>query len=122
MKFLIALSIAFTILATFVLAIPISTLATSGGNNNNSHQSNNRNDNHRSNDRRDYRNDRSVTICHKGNTITVDKSSLPAHIGHGDSVGECPPANVPEFGMIPGVLAALSSGGAFLYMKKRYNK
>ncbi|MCH8882896.1 MAG: hypothetical protein IIA41_05275 [SAR324 cluster bacterium] len=32
-----------------------------------------------------------TTICHKDkNTITVDNSSLPAHIAHGDTMGPCP--------------------------------
>lgn len=38
-----------------------------------------------------------VTICHKplkkkgGNTITVSRSALPAHLGHGDYIGPCSP-------------------------------
>jgi uncharacterized protein YraI len=31
-----------------------------------------------------------VTICHKGHTITIDESALPAHLAHGDTVGPCP--------------------------------
>jgi len=31
-----------------------------------------------------------VTICHKGHTITVDEHALPAHLGHGDTLGPCP--------------------------------
>ncbi len=36
-----------------------------------------------------------VTLCHKPNsknprTITVDQSALPAHLGHGDTLGPCP--------------------------------
>ena len=30
-----------------------------------------------------------VTICHKGHTITVDDSAVPAHLAHGDTLGEC---------------------------------
>jgi len=30
-----------------------------------------------------------VTICHNGHTITVDDSSLKAHLKHGDVVGPC---------------------------------
>ncbi len=31
-----------------------------------------------------------VTICHKGNTISVDASAVPAHLmEHGDSLGSC---------------------------------
>jgi uncharacterized protein YraI len=31
-----------------------------------------------------------VTICHKGHTITIDESALPAHLAHGDTLGACP--------------------------------
>ena len=31
-----------------------------------------------------------VTLCHKGTTITVDASSVQAHLDHGDSLGACP--------------------------------
>ena len=31
-----------------------------------------------------------VVICHKGKTITVDNSAVPAHLAHGDTVGPCP--------------------------------
>jgi hypothetical protein len=36
-----------------------------------------------------------VTICHKPggknpHTITVARSALPAHLGHGDTLGPCP--------------------------------
>jgi hypothetical protein len=30
-----------------------------------------------------------VTICHKGHTITIDRSALPAHLRHGDTIGPC---------------------------------
>ena len=31
-----------------------------------------------------------VTICHKGKTITVGKSAVPAHVrNHGDTIGAC---------------------------------
>lgn len=33
--------------------------------------------------------DKKVTVCHKGNTITVSKNALPAHIFHGDTEGSC---------------------------------
>ncbi len=33
--------------------------------------------------------DRSVTICHKGNTMKVSTSALSAHIAHGDTLGSC---------------------------------
>ena len=29
-----------------------------------------------------------VTICHKGETITISKNAVPAHVGlHGDTIG-----------------------------------
>ncbi len=31
-----------------------------------------------------------VTICHNGNTITIDDSALQAHLNHGDTIGGCP--------------------------------
>jgi hypothetical protein len=35
-----------------------------------------------------------VTICHKGHTITISRSALPAHLRHGDAVGPCPTGGV----------------------------
>jgi hypothetical protein len=34
-----------------------------------------------------------VTICHKGHTITVSQSAVPAHLAHGDHVGPCTAAD-----------------------------
>ena len=36
-----------------------------------------------------------VTICHingsgKAKTLTVSENAVPAHLGHGDSLGACP--------------------------------
>ena len=32
-----------------------------------------------------------ITICHKGKvTITVSVAALPAHLAHGDTIGQCP--------------------------------
>jgi hypothetical protein len=31
-----------------------------------------------------------VTLCHKGHTITVAASAVPAHLAHGDTLGACP--------------------------------
>ena len=31
-----------------------------------------------------------VTMCHKGNTITVDQSAVAAHQAQGDTLGPCP--------------------------------
>ncbi|WP_420642180.1 DUF5666 domain-containing protein [Candidatus Leptofilum sp.] len=30
-----------------------------------------------------------VTICHKGNTLTISQSGLNGHLGHGDTLGPC---------------------------------
>ena len=30
-----------------------------------------------------------ATICHNGNTKTIPQSAVPAHLGHGDSMGAC---------------------------------
>lgn len=58
---------------------------------------------------------RTVTICHRppGNpsntqTITVSESAVPAHRGHGDTLGACPP---PAPAAVLGVRAT-SPGGA----------
>ncbi|MEI6085117.1 MAG: hypothetical protein WCS70_12555 [Verrucomicrobiota bacterium] len=32
---------------------------------------------------------RKITICHKGNTITVNENAVPAHLAHGDTLGPC---------------------------------
>ena len=31
-----------------------------------------------------------TTLCHKGETITVSDSAVPAHLQHGDTLGPCP--------------------------------
>src|SRR3954453_22556845 len=46
-----------------------------------------------------------VTICHKGHTITVDESAVPAHLKHGDTRGACGSAKPAKRG---GVLAGRS--------------
>ena len=45
-----------------------------------------------------------VTICHKGHTITISRSALPAHLRHGDTVGPC--------GGVLGAGATRTRGGA----------
>jgi len=35
--------------------------------------------------------DRKVEICHDGQTLEVSVNALPAHYGHGDTLGPCPP-------------------------------
>lgn len=30
-----------------------------------------------------------VQVCHKGKTISISKSALPAHLRHGDTAGTC---------------------------------
>ena len=37
----------------------------------------------------DQNNTKKETICHKGKTISISKSAVSAHIGHGDVVGSC---------------------------------
>ena len=32
------------------------------------------------------------TVCHDGQTITISKSAVDAHMAHGDRKGSCPPA------------------------------
>lgn len=37
-----------------------------------------------------------VTLCHNGNTITVSKHAVPAHLRHGDTLGPCPGPKKPH--------------------------
>ena len=30
-----------------------------------------------------------ITLCHKGVTITVGPAAMPAHLAHGDTLGDC---------------------------------
>ncbi|OGM10698.1 hypothetical protein A2Z22_05320 [Candidatus Woesebacteria bacterium RBG_16_34_12] len=66
-----------------------------------------------------------VIICHKAadhiQTIEISTSALDAHLAHGDTIGSCETPGVPEFGLIQGAVAMLSSGGAFYFLKKRFN-
>ena len=81
-----------------------------------------------------------VTICHATSSesnpwvrIVTNENATSGHFdengtpnaGHEEDLlfqgeVECPtPPVVPEFGLIPGAIAALVSGGAFLLMKRR---
>jgi hypothetical protein len=33
--------------------------------------------------------DPKVTVCHKGKTLSIGRSALDAHLGHGDAMGAC---------------------------------
>ncbi|HKP17105.1 MAG TPA: hypothetical protein VJT84_01420 [Gaiellaceae bacterium] len=33
--------------------------------------------------------DNKILVCHKGNTIGIDRNALPAHMRHGDKIGAC---------------------------------
>lgn len=37
------------------------------------------------------KNNKKITICHNGQTITVSKNAKKGHLKHGDTLGECPP-------------------------------
>jgi hypothetical protein len=41
---------------------------------------------------RDQYGPKRTKICHKGHTIIVDESAVPAHLRHGDQIGGCPSA------------------------------
>ncbi len=65
------------------------------GNNGNSSHDNNGNSNHENNGNNGNEGnappqEEKVTICHKGNTISIDAVSVPDHLGHGDTLGACP--------------------------------
>lgn len=38
-----------------------------------------------------------VTICHKGQEITVSANAVEAHLAHGDKLGSCDDTNNPSF-------------------------
>jgi len=116
-KFLINLSLALLIFSVFAFTIPTSVFATtvntniqtssSTGNNFISNFINNWNgDNHNNDDDNDDDDDddNDDKFCRKH----------PEH-------RKCR-VDVPEFGMIPGVIAALTSGGTYLFLKKRASK
>ena len=65
-----------------------------------------------------------VVICHVASatpqTMEVPQSAVEGHLGHGDTLGECPvPPVVPEFGLVTGVLALAASAGSFIILKRR---
>jgi len=41
-----------------------------------------------------------VVVCHSGNSIWVDTSSVQKHVAHGDTIGYCeaPPCQCPAIG------------------------
>lgn len=90
-----------------------------------------------------YANNDQVTICHatsSGNhpwvRIVTNRNGIHGHflnpgtpkaghekdlLFHGEV--ECPvPPVIPEFGLLPGAIAAIASGGAFLLLKRRASK
>ena len=60
-----------------------------------------------------------VTICHNGNTMEVAAPAVPAHLNHGDTLGPCVAPVVPEFGLITGALALVTSAGSFIILKRK---
>ncbi len=106
MKILITLLFALVIFSGFATVNPSSSLATSGNNNHSNEQDNDKKDKEDKKDKKDKKDkeDKDDKDCRK----------------HPER-SECH-AEVPEFGIIPGALAALSSGGAFLYLRKKIIK
>lgn len=47
-------------------------------------------------DRNTKSNDKKVTLCHNGQTITVSKKAEKAHLRHGDTPGPCPSDCIPD--------------------------
>jgi hypothetical protein len=41
---------------------------------------------------------RRVRLCHRGEEIVVDENAVPAHVGHGDTIGGCPAFTPPTIG------------------------
>ena len=66
-----------------------------------------------------------VTICHvlsnPPQTLTLSAQGAANHLANhaGDYAGPCKTPPVPEFGLITGALAFLTSGGAFYFLRKR---
>lgn len=108
MKLLTNLSFAIIIAVFLAFAVPNSAFASNGNNfsnftnffhfNSNHGNDNNNNDNN-NNDNKDK-----------------DKEDCKKH----PEKRECH-ADVPEFGFVTGAIALLSSGGTFLFLKKRFN-
>ena len=68
----------------------------------------------------------SVCYCHNIHNSPQTlcfQSSIPGHEGHVasgfDTKGVCPTPPVPEFGMITGAVAFITSLGAFITLRKR---
>lgn len=66
------------------------------------------------------RSDDYVTICHNGETISIDHSALQALLNQGATLGPCPSTSVPEFGFATGAVAVLGAGVAYLALKKNF--
>ena len=64
-----------------------------------------------------------ITICHNthsdtnpSETIDIAISAWPAHLAHGDTLGSCPDAPIPEMGTI--VLSSMGLLGMVLVARK----
>src|ERR1035437_1873351 len=104
MKLLISLSFALLNFSGIALATPVSSFATTNNNNN-------QNQNHNQNDDKNCNKHPERSECKK----EKDDKDCNKH----PERNECH-VSVPEFGTIPGAIALVSSGGSFLFLKKRY--
>jgi hypothetical protein len=128
MKLFIILSFALLIFSGFALATPVSSFATNNNNNNNyTHFLANwklwpifNNHNNKDNSKKDNNNKDNNKNNNNHNDNNKNKPKDDNDCGKHPEKGECH-VNVPEFGAIPGAIALVSSGGTFLYFKKRYN-
>jgi sortase (surface protein transpeptidase) len=98
----------FLFITTFILAFgifltPVTLASANYQPSNNQHHQNNGHDNNHND---------------KNNNKNKDKEYCSKHPNDPKC---CPPVSVPEFGLIPGVFATLTSAGSFLVLKKRKN-